>query len=62
MKLFLKGLGICGWGQWNRISQDFVKSRDRVQVASHAYKYLKRKRIEGRNDNLWKMRIETLIS
>jgi SHAQKYF class myb-like DNA-binding protein len=36
---FLKGLEECGFGKWRAISEQFVKTRTRVQVASHAQKY-----------------------
>jgi len=36
---FLTGLKECGSGKWRDISEKFVKTRTRVQVASHAQKY-----------------------
>lgn len=39
---FLCGIAKTGWGKWHQIAHNYVKSRDRIQVASHAYKYLKR--------------------
>ena len=33
--LFEEGVVAHGWGKWKLISDDFVKSRDRVQVRSH---------------------------
>ena len=40
-ELFLKGFQICG-RDWSRISREFVTTRMRSQVASHAQKYLAR--------------------
>jgi SHAQKYF class myb-like DNA-binding protein len=36
---FLIGLKECGSGKWRDISEKYVKTRTRVQVASHAQKY-----------------------
>jgi SHAQKYF class myb-like DNA-binding protein len=36
---FLLGLQECGSGKWRDIAEKFVKTRTRVQVASHAQKY-----------------------
>ncbi|KAL9653852.1 hypothetical protein ABK040_012913 [Willaertia magna] len=36
---FEKGLRECGKGKWSQIATEYVKTRTRVQVASHAQKY-----------------------
>lgn len=38
---FLKGLEQCG-RNWTKIAKEYVKTRSRTQVASHAQKYFKR--------------------
>lgn len=40
---FLKGLSVCGH-QWKKIAVQFVRTRSRRQVASHAQKYLEREK------------------
>jgi SHAQKYF class myb-like DNA-binding protein len=40
-KRFLEGLRICGKGKWKKIAEEFVVTRARMQVASHAQKYFK---------------------
>ncbi|XP_010468103.1 PREDICTED: transcription factor DIVARICATA-like [Camelina sativa] len=44
-RLFLAGLNQYGKGEWKMISRDFVKTRNLVQVASHAQKYYKRQQL-----------------
>jgi SHAQKYF class myb-like DNA-binding protein len=39
--LFVKAFQVCG-RDWSRIAREFVKTRQRSQVASHAQKYLAR--------------------
>lgn len=36
-------------GNWNEIATHIVKTRTRIQVASHAYKYLKKVKRELKN-------------
>lgn len=42
-KRFLEGLRVCGKGKWRAIADNFVKTRTRIQVASHAQKYFMKK-------------------
>jgi SHAQKYF class myb-like DNA-binding protein len=44
---FIKGLEKHGEGNWLIIAKEFVPSRTRVQVASHAQKYLRKMREHG---------------
>lgn len=66
---FLVGVKTCGWGRWTDIAKKFVVTRDRIQVASHAYKYLKKTKklismeMESeKKDSLWKMKISTILN
>jgi len=43
-KNFLLGLSIYGRGKWKKIAIKFVKTRNATQVASHAQKYMKKRR------------------
>jgi len=36
---FLRGVSELGKGMWSEIADKYVKTRSRVQVASHAQKY-----------------------
>lgn len=45
-KNFLLGLSIYGRGKWKKIALKFVKTRNATQVASHAQKYMKKRRFD----------------
>ncbi|KAG7583763.1 Myb domain plants protein [Arabidopsis suecica] len=45
-RLFLDGLNKYGKGAWSMISREFVKTRTKIQVASHAQKYDKRQKLD----------------
>lgn len=44
---FLIGLRECG-RKWGKIAEEYVLSRDRTQVASHAQKYLQKLQLQQR--------------
>ncbi|XP_010418609.1 PREDICTED: transcription factor DIVARICATA-like [Camelina sativa] len=44
-RLFLAGLNKYGKGEWKMISREFVKTKNHMQVATHAQKYYKRQQL-----------------